>query len=265
MGDMWLVVMDTKSKWPHVLKLSKYPTTETMISALNDLFTLWGLPDTLVSDNGTQFTSVAFAEWYVQHAITHLTSAPFHPPSNGEAERLNGVFKQATKRAAGEGKTKHQALREFPVNYRSTPSCSTGRTPAEMMLCRQFRYPLSMLQPIKKVAPSSPKHQLAVGDYVYFREYTRRTKRWLPGRFAGHIGLKMCLIESDDGQVRRHIGQINRSYEPKNLRQPTATRMEMPPDSNIYNIVVSKTLPYVISHLSLGRETLVVVKVVRVQ
>ena len=163
-----------------------------------------GVYQKLVSDNGPQFTSAVFAEWCTQHAVTHLTSATFHPPSNGEAEHLVAVFKQEMKHAVGEGKTKHQALRESLVNYRSTPNRSTGRTPAEMMLCRQFRSPLSMLQLMKKIAPSSPKHQFTVGDCVYFRDYTRRTQRWLPGRIAGHIGQKMCLIESDDGQVRRH-------------------------------------------------------------
>ena len=87
MNDMWLVVMDSHSKWPYVIKLNKYPTAETTMSTLDDLFTLWGPPDTIVSDNGPQFTSVGFDEWCKRHAITHLASAPFHPPSNGEAER----------------------------------------------------------------------------------------------------------------------------------------------------------------------------------
>ena len=47
--DMWLVVMDVYSKWPHVLKLSTYPTSETTTSALDDLFAIWGRPETIVS------------------------------------------------------------------------------------------------------------------------------------------------------------------------------------------------------------------------
>ena len=99
LDDMWLVVMDAYSKWPHVLKINKYPTSETTTSALDDLFAMWGRPATIVSDNGPQFASSTFADWCNAHSIAHLTSAPFHPSSNGEAERLVGVFKQAMKRA----------------------------------------------------------------------------------------------------------------------------------------------------------------------
>ena len=45
--DVWFVVVDAYSKWPHVLKLSKYSTSETTTSALDYLFATWGLPETI--------------------------------------------------------------------------------------------------------------------------------------------------------------------------------------------------------------------------
>ena len=42
LDDMWLVVMDAYSKWPH----RKYPTSETTTSALDDVFARWGRPRT---------------------------------------------------------------------------------------------------------------------------------------------------------------------------------------------------------------------------
>ena len=87
--------------------------SETTTSALDDLFAMCGRPETIVSDNGPQFDSKTFADWCNAHSIAHLTSAPFHPASNGEAERLVGVFKQAMKRAVREEKkSKHLALRQ---------------------------------------------------------------------------------------------------------------------------------------------------------
>ena len=97
-------MMDAYSKWPHVLKLSKYPTYETTTSAIDYLFAMWGRPETNVSDNGPQFASKTFADWCNAHSFAHLTSAPFHPASIGEAERLVCVFKQAMKRAVREEK-----------------------------------------------------------------------------------------------------------------------------------------------------------------
>ena len=78
--------MEAYSKWSHVLKLSKCPTYATTTSALDDLFAMWGRPETIVSDNGPQVVSKTFADWCNAHSIAHLTSVPFHLPSSGEAE-----------------------------------------------------------------------------------------------------------------------------------------------------------------------------------
>ena len=61
-----------------------------------------------------------------------MTSAPFHPSSSGEAERLVGVFKRAMQRSVGEpgeeGLGKDQAARALLREYRSTLHGTTGRT-----------------------------------------------------------------------------------------------------------------------------------------
>ena len=130
------------------MKLNKYPTSETTTSALDDLFAIWGRPETIVSDNGPQFSSKSFTDWCNAHSIAHLPSAPFHLASNGEAGLLMGVFKQTMKRAMREEKKlKHLALREFLQLYRVSPHFTTGRTPAELMLGHQVWSSLSVLQP----------------------------------------------------------------------------------------------------------------------
>ena len=69
-------------------------------------------PETIISDIGLQFASNTFADWCNAHSIALLSSGPFHPASNGKAERIVGVFKQAIKRAVRvEKKSKHLALR----------------------------------------------------------------------------------------------------------------------------------------------------------
>ena len=175
---MWLVVMDAYSKWPQVLKLNKYPTSETTTSALDDLFAIWGRPEKIVSDNGPYFVSKKFADWCNAHSIAPLTSVPFQPASNGEAERLVGVFKQTMKRAVREEKkSKHLALREFLQQYRVTPHCTTGRIPAELMLGHQVRSSLSVIQPrshkakLQQKLPAKPK--FSIGEHVHYRYFTR--------------------------------------------------------------------------------------------
>lgn len=246
LGNMWMLVMDTYSKWPSVVRMSKYPTTETTIMALNILFTTWGSPKTLVSDNGPQFGSKQFEDWCRLNGIVHLTSAPFHPPSNGEAERLVGVFKTAMQRSVGEeGKERDKATMGFLREYRSTPNCATGRTPAELMIGRQVRTPLSLLQPSVHHDKWPPLHSttFAIRDHVFVRSYgVNRKVKWTPGRITSSLGTRMFTVQCADGIHRRHIDQMRHRVKTspalvqppvEELRFPTDVRAASPPRSPI--------------------------------
>nr|VZI36116.1 unnamed protein product [Spirometra erinaceieuropaei] len=74
-------------------------TASATIAFLRRIFGKHGLPEVLVSDNGSQFTSSTFEDFYRQHKIQHLRSPPYHPPSNGQAERFVDTFKGALLKA----------------------------------------------------------------------------------------------------------------------------------------------------------------------
>ena len=68
-------------------------SSQTTIDMLRVSFSNHGLPEMIVSDNATSFTSEHFAEFCEKNGIYHVTSAPFHPASNGLAERAVQTFK----------------------------------------------------------------------------------------------------------------------------------------------------------------------------
>ncbi|XP_062715846.1 uncharacterized protein K02A2.6-like [Aedes albopictus] len=74
----YLLVVDAHSKRPEVVPTQRITSTAT-ISILRSIFALLGLPETLVSDNGTQFTSSEFQQFCSDSGIYHVTTAPFHP------------------------------------------------------------------------------------------------------------------------------------------------------------------------------------------
>ena len=51
-----------------------------------------GIPETLVTDNGPQFTSEVFQSFMKDNGRRHINGAPYHPATNGLAERLVGSF-----------------------------------------------------------------------------------------------------------------------------------------------------------------------------
>ena len=91
-----MVVIDAHSKWPEIFVLEN-TTAEETVSALHSLFVRMGLPDQIVSDNGSQFKSETFRKFVNANGIKHATGAPCHPSTNGHAERLVKSFKNAVR------------------------------------------------------------------------------------------------------------------------------------------------------------------------
>ena len=77
-GRQFLIVVDAHSKWPEVIEM-KTTTASVTITELTQLFSSYGLPEHLVSDNGPQFTSTEFEAFLKNNGIKHTCSAPYHP------------------------------------------------------------------------------------------------------------------------------------------------------------------------------------------
>ncbi|CAC5416292.1 unnamed protein product [Mytilus coruscus] len=60
---------------------------KTVIRKLRALFARYGIPDTVISDNGLQFSCNEFAKFATEWEFDHKTSSPTYPQSNGEAEQ----------------------------------------------------------------------------------------------------------------------------------------------------------------------------------
>ena len=69
-------------------------TALTTIHHLRTLFAKFGIPESLVSDNGSQFTAAEFQLFCKQNGIRHIQVAPYHPASQGLAERAVQTFKK---------------------------------------------------------------------------------------------------------------------------------------------------------------------------
>ena len=80
---MILVIVDAHSKWIEA-KCTPNTTSTVVIEELRTLFAQFGIPETVVTDNGTCFVSAEIESFFIKNGVKHLTS---HPASNGLAER----------------------------------------------------------------------------------------------------------------------------------------------------------------------------------
>eukprot|EP00731_Ephydatia_muelleri_P005770 Em0003g18a len=199
---MFVVLVDAHSKWLEVSIIPSTSSTNT-IRFLRSTFATHGLPELLVSDNGSAFTNQEFKTFVSRNRFRHARCAAYHPSSNGLAERAVQTFKDALK-TSGDIATR---LARFLFQYQNTPHTTTGRSPAELLLGRKPRTPLDLLHPgnsptepqstetPQEVRATVAKNQqqqkvshdkrakqrlFHVGQSVYVTNF-RETPNWLPG------------------------------------------------------------------------------------
>ena len=134
-GESLLVLVDARSRWPAVETL-RTTTTPTIINRSQNIFSQFGYPAEIVSDNGPQFTSYDFKSFLNSCGIKHRLITPYWPAANATVERINKTLAKAIKAAHAEGLNWKQELSKFLMMYRATPHLSTGISPAELFLGR---------------------------------------------------------------------------------------------------------------------------------
>ena len=82
----YLIIMDYYSRFIKIAQLDK-TTAEVVILHCKNIFLRHGIPEEVVMDNWSQFDSNAFHKFLQQYQFRHITSIPYYPRCNGEAER----------------------------------------------------------------------------------------------------------------------------------------------------------------------------------
>ena len=99
---MYLVIVDAYSKFIEVAPMAQATRTNTVAARV---FSYFGLPKHLVTDNGIQFASADFQKFLKDNDIEHRLTAPGHPATNGLAERYVGEFKDKLNKIGDTGET----------------------------------------------------------------------------------------------------------------------------------------------------------------
>ena len=177
MNSMFLIIVDTHSKWFEIFPMKK-TTTSNNIEKLYILFSHVGLPTVIVSDNGPQFVSDEFRLFIAQNVIKHIMSAPYHPRTNGQAERLVQNFKQAMRSAKEDHVSLQQTLSTFLLKYRTMPHSLTNETPAKLLLGRNIRTRLDLIKPDLTAKVSSGQDKMKLSIRWASESLTKVRKLW---------------------------------------------------------------------------------------
>jgi hypothetical protein len=222
LGHMFLIVVDAHSKWPEVIPMQTTTSAKTIIT-LRNIFARNGLPEQMVSDNGPQFVSEEFQKFVKLNGIRHIRSAPYHPATNGLAERFVQTFKQGMKAMDKENADIHKKLANFLLTYRNTPHATTNETPASLFMGRNLRCRFDLIKPDLRRTVQNKQMKTAIstkaeklrefetGQQVAVRDY-RGKEKWTSGEVIQRKGPLNYEVKTEAGGIwKRHADQIRDS------------------------------------------------------
>ncbi|XP_063914802.1 uncharacterized protein K02A2.6-like [Zophobas morio] len=212
-NDYYFVMIDSFSKWPEIFR-TKRMTAEVTIQKLRESFCRWGIPETLVSDNGTQLVSNEVEKFLERNGVHHVTSPPYHPASNGAAENTVKSFKRGM----------NSALLD-PKNAGVDPDVLVASKNVIRYIANEGKRNLS-----------KPEHQkFAINEKVFIRDFRDSNKmNWIEAIVTKQIGSKIYEMKiGDNGRTtRRHIDHIKKYIPTKETeQQPRKPRSKQPAEN----------------------------------
>ena len=173
--------------------------------------------------------SSEFQEFLANNGIKHWKSSPYHPSSNGLAEKAVQIVKQGLKRI--KGGSINDRLVKLLFSYRITPHTTTGVSPAQLLMGRNLKSRFDLLKPNVSTRVEQ-KQQQQKDNYdthavprqfeeeegVYVRDF-RPGHTWLPGKIVKCSGPVSYRVKIGDGQVvRRHQDHLRKRSTPALVR-----------------------------------------------
>lgn len=230
---VFLVVVDSFSKWIELEHMKNTTDSRAVIKVMIGIFARFGLPDTLVTDGGPPFNSGSFVEFFEKQGVRIMKSPPYHPESNGQAERMVRLVKDVFKKFLLDPEMlkldTDLQISYFLFSYRNTVSNADGHFPAEKLLSYKPKTLLDLINPKNSlrrfntnvhddhsnVDTSKPEcfnddfAKLSNGDLIYYRN-TNSTdiRRWLPAKYLSRISENVFQISLSGRIITAHKQQI---------------------------------------------------------
>ena len=166
-----LTLVDYETRYPETVPLKNIDTA-TVAEALLDMYSRVAVPEEVLSDLGTQFTSDCMKEVSRLLSIRRLTTSPYHPACNGLVEKFNGTLKRMLRRLCHEQPRQwHRFINPLLFAHREARQEATGFSPFELLYGRTVRGPVQILKELWSEEDEVPE---VTTSYQYVLELRER-------------------------------------------------------------------------------------------
>lgn len=241
----FLVIVDSYSKWIELEYMRTSTDSRHVIKVFLNVFARYGLPDVLVTDGGPPFNSADFVNFFERQGVKMMKSPPYHPESNGQAERMVRVVKDVFKKFLIDPEIKKLdtdlQISYFLLNYRNTCLEDGGNFPSERLLSYKPKTLLDLINPKYNF-----KHNLQVmhddaspiistqndnfndqfvhlkcGDPIYYKNANKADiRRWLPATYLKRISSTVFQISLGGRQIMAHRQQLKLPVDSRRTKGP---------------------------------------------
>ena len=149
MGNKYIVILqDYFTKWPEAIALKSVASQDIETWMMRDIIPRYGVPNELITDQGSQFVSKSFKEFCDKLGITHRRTSPFHPMTDGMVERFNRTFLNMVRNYVDEDQLNwDEHIPSILFAYRTASHDNIKVSPAEALQTRKLKLPIDLLYP----------------------------------------------------------------------------------------------------------------------
>lgn len=141
-----LTIMCQVTRYPAAYPLRSI-TTRSIVKALSQFISVFGIPKLVQTDRGSNFMSRVFAQVLHQLRIKHNRASAYHPQSQGALERFHQTLKSLLRAYCVEmGRDWEEGLPWLLLAAREVVQESTGFSPNELVFGHSVRGPLAVLK-----------------------------------------------------------------------------------------------------------------------
>lgn len=157
-GNKYILTMqDDLTKYSYAKSIPNHEAL-TIADKLVEFMTLFGIPESILSDQGSDFCSEVIKELNRLFKIKHIFSSPYHPQTNGALERSHQTLKEYLKHYINESQTNWDEYIPLAMfTYNTHIHKSTNFTPFELLFAHKANIPKSIVEP--------PEFRYSYDDY----------------------------------------------------------------------------------------------------
>ncbi|KFD68019.1 hypothetical protein M514_19896 [Trichuris suis] len=218
---MFKVVVDAHSKRPEVVHMQRITAQQT-VETFKTIFARFGYPEVLVLNDGKQFSASEFTVFCAENGIPQLTTAPYHPQSNGQVERFVDMLKRAVS---------HHTASEHPANTLRVVFEEASKNHVRLDVSEGNRSAGGSKEADGKTSKECDDRHFKIGGKVRVSDYTGERNPWREGIIVGQREQVTWFVRIREMTWKRSTSQLRRiGGEPGNGEAAQDLEMASLPD-----------------------------------